>query len=311
MASPHLPSLDQLGIDLDLTFGALQVGTSISMIFLGIATLQTWNYYRNFPDDPIVAKTTVVAVYLADLVHSLLLIHAVYIYTVKSSCNFAALAETVWSLDASVVIVGFIALVVQTYFCMRVLRITESRSLAACCWVLALARMAFTIALTVTIVKNGTLMVVQTHTFKWQVVCILCTGTASDIAIAASVCIGLLRRRSGFTDTDRLVDRLVAYTIGSGLVTSIVAIAEVATYLAMENFVWIAFFTIISKMFSNSLLASLNQRSAHRWGYFHGRHRSTRTTSTVVSFEKVAYTIRSDVELGSSVRTPGKDLYPL
>ena len=97
---------------------------------------------------------------------------------------------------------------------MRVLRITENRFLAGGCWVLALARMAFTISLTTTIVHNGTLAVVQTHTFKWQVVCILCIGTASDIAIAASICIGLLRRRTGFAGTDKLVDRLVAYTIG-------------------------------------------------------------------------------------------------
>lgn len=282
------PASSLAHIDFDLTFGALQIGTSISMLFLGIASLQTWNYFRDFPKDPVVAKCAVLAVYCTDFAHSVLLMHAVYYYTIRSSCNFRDLTLMAWSVEVSTALAGFIALIVQTYFCMRVLRITENRLLAAGCWLLALLRMAFSAGITATMARDGTLAVVHTRTFKWLVVCILGVGTVSDIAIAASICIGLLRRRTGFLESDRLVDRLVAYTIGSGLLTSIVAVLEITMYLSMDNFLWIAFFTIISKMFSNSLLASLNQRSAHRLGTFNiHRQQATKSSGTGVTVDTV------------------------
>jgi hypothetical protein len=96
--------------------------------------------------------------------------------------------------------------------------------------------------------------------FRWTIISTLTIGTASDVCIAACICWGLLSRRSGFAPTDRLIDRLVGFVVGSGLLTSVVAVVEVTLYATRNDFIWLAFFAVLAKLFSNSLLASLNER---------------------------------------------------
>lgn len=102
----------------------------------------------------------------------------------------------------------------QTYYCLRVHRITQNKSIAFTAWVLALARWVFRAAEAGTIVRSGKWDVVMDRNLKWELTASSVVGTASDVAIAAAICIGLLRHRSGFSATDKLVDKLVAYTVG-------------------------------------------------------------------------------------------------
>lgn len=108
-------------------------------------------------------------------------------------------------------------------------RITERRALALGCWCLSLVRLVLNSALAATVVRDGTIEVVESPTFKWLVIAELSIGTASDICIAASICIGLLRRRTGFERSNRLVDRLIAYAISSGALTSLVLVVALIT----------------------------------------------------------------------------------
>ena len=39
------------GIDLDITIGALLIGTFISVALFGFTTLQAYNYYLHYPGD--------------------------------------------------------------------------------------------------------------------------------------------------------------------------------------------------------------------------------------------------------------------
>ncbi|KZV87465.1 hypothetical protein EXIGLDRAFT_201707 [Exidia glandulosa HHB12029] len=253
------------------SFGALEVGTSVAMMFLGIATLQTWNYFRDFPKDPSGVKLLVAAVYLADFIHSILFIHMTYQLTITGFVNLlttgnpAILVQTPWSLQASVMVIAVIIFLVQAYFSLRVLRITQSNILGIGCFVLSVARLGLNVGLEITVVRTPTIAVVETQQFKSLVVSTLTIGTFTDIVVAAAICIALLRRRTGLVTSNHIVDRVVAYTVGSGLATSIVSVVELVTYVTMpRNYVWMVFFSIISKVFSNSLLASLNQRTTHR-----------------------------------------------
>lgn len=270
--------------DFDSSFGALEIGTFVSMFLLGVATLQAWNYFRDFPNDPLSVRIMVASVYAADFLHSMMFAHTVHFYTLSGFDNIANLIKTVWSLEFSLLVEAFIIVTVQSYFGMRVLRVTQSMVLAAGIWILAVVRMAFTISITVLAVNNGTLAVAETAAFKWQAVLELSIAAFTDVCTALALCVGLLLRRTGFERSDRLIDRLVAFTTGSGLLTSFISIAQLVSYLTMRgNFVWIAFFSISSKMFSNSLFASLNQRPANRRVLF---ERSNPTGSTRFTFHR-------------------------
>lgn len=103
----------------------------------------------------------------------------------------------------------------QTYYCMRVKRITESVAISLCCWVLAFARLVLNVIEVATLFRSGKWAVVQTFAIKWQMPSTQIVGAASDLLIAGFICAGLLRRRTGFRSTDKLVDKLVAFSIGT------------------------------------------------------------------------------------------------
>ncbi|KZV95508.1 hypothetical protein EXIGLDRAFT_610535, partial [Exidia glandulosa HHB12029] len=63
----------------------------------------------------------------------------------------------------------------------------------------------------------------------------LCVGAVSDVLIAAFLCTALMRARSGYRSTDKLLDKLVAFTIGSGFLTSIIAICEAITVRTTQH----------------------------------------------------------------------------
>lgn len=219
---------------------------------------------------------------------------------------------------------------------MRVYRVTQSKVLAFGCGFLVAGRLCLNLSLMADVTRDGRLAVTKIPSFKWQAVAEMSSGAVSDICIATCMCIGLLQRRSGFAPTTKLVDRLVAFTIGitfyilslsfthcrrhgladehllhdrvahgeykfesviyntdvSGstsrclqtVCTRALTAARCSTFHV--SVVWIACFGVVSKLFSNSLLASLNQRRFHQTGTF----RTAQTSggaSTHIEFHRV------------------------
>ncbi|KZV79705.1 hypothetical protein EXIGLDRAFT_781950 [Exidia glandulosa HHB12029] len=248
--------------------GALEVGTSFSMLLLGIAILQVWNYYRNFPNDPLPLKVLVALLLSVDMLHSVLFMHLTYHYTINgfvqalSAGDPSLLITTPWSLQAAISVGGAVILLVQLYYCHRIRLVTDNRLLVLACLVVVAARFALNVALTVTSVEHSSITVVTSYTFRWETISTMSVGAASDLFIAACMCIGLHQRRTGFSRSDRLVDRLISYTIASGAATSILSVVMLVIYITMPTtYIWMGFYSVLAKLFSNSLLASLNQRS--------------------------------------------------
>ncbi|KZV85680.1 hypothetical protein EXIGLDRAFT_753194 [Exidia glandulosa HHB12029] len=250
--------------DITLTYGMIELGMALAMFLTGIATLQIWNYLSTYYQDSKLLISTVISVYVMDSVHTAFLLHASFHYLVQSFGDYEALNAVSWSIEACVIMNGFIAFAVQTFYCLRVHRLLKSNTIALLCWLLVVARFVLNFIESGTLVRSGQWKVTETVALKWQLPATLVVGAVSDIAIAASICIGLLRYRSGFSSTNRLVDKLIAYTVGSGLLTAIMAILETILYLSMDNLVFFVPFSAVAKLFNNSLLASLNEREQNR-----------------------------------------------
>jgi len=90
-------------------------------------------------------------------------------------------------------------------------------------------------------------------------------GLAADCSISAILCVFLFGRRTGFEKTDGMVNKVILYTMNTCLLTTAVALTNVITFFLMRsNFIHVAFNMLLCKLFSNSLLASLNRRSTLR-----------------------------------------------
>ncbi|KZV92347.1 hypothetical protein EXIGLDRAFT_769109 [Exidia glandulosa HHB12029] len=223
------------------SLGSIEVGASVSMLFLGVAILQTWNYYRDFPKDPSSLKTLVAVLIILEIVHSILFVHATYHYTIAglvdalSTGDPTFLVTTPWSLQTMVAVEAVTVILVQAYYCHRIFLITSSHIIALSCLLLAITRFGLSIALLVTDIVNPTIAVVHSPTFAWEAITAISVGAFSDLFIAACMCGGLLRRRTGFVGSNRLVDRLVGYILASGVATSIASLAQLIVYFAMPT----------------------------------------------------------------------------
>lgn len=87
------------------------------------------------------------------------------------------------------------------------------------------------------------------------------SNLSADVYVAVVLCYYLWRSRTGVGKTDSLIVTLILYTVNTGLLTALDASAGLITYAAMpNNFIFIAFYLNLSKLFVNSYLASLNAR---------------------------------------------------
>ncbi|KAJ8072538.1 hypothetical protein PM082_016097 [Marasmius tenuissimus] len=106
----------------------------------------------------------------------------------------------------------------------------------------------------------------------------------SDIIVAAALVILLKRSQTEFEDTQSLINKLIVYAINRCILTSVVAVIEIALFLAIPHSLYaFAFDFIIGKLYANSLLAHLNSRKS-----LAKRGTSSGGTFTGTSFEVAA-----------------------
>ncbi|KAF8968561.1 hypothetical protein BDZ97DRAFT_1799051 [Flammula alnicola] len=90
-------------------------------------------------------------------------------------------------------------------------------------------------------------------------------GVVADSLVAISLCVLLFKSRTGLQRTDSILTILMAFSINTGLLTSICALACLITYAIWpQRFIFMGIYFALSKLYVNSLLASLNARGTLR-----------------------------------------------
>jgi len=242
--------------DLSDTLGALEIGIIISLFLFGIVTVQTSVYFDRFQQDPWYIKCLVAFTWCLEIGHTVLISYLIYTTTITWYGKQEKLVKFP-TLNATVLFGAIITLVVQVFFAYRVWKIMNRSFIGVICWVVSFSRFIGAIVACVEVFKAPTIAEFA-HDWRWLLTTILVASASVDVAIAASLCCFLIHHRgSTFDKTTRVLDRLVAWTLQTGLVTSIAAVAMVICLQTMPgNFVWISIYTFLSKLYSNSLLAS-------------------------------------------------------
>ncbi|EDR07339.1 uncharacterized protein LACBIDRAFT_294515 [Laccaria bicolor S238N-H82] len=90
-------------------------------------------------------------------------------------------------------------------------------------------------------------------------------AAAGDILIAGTLCTLLHLSRTGIHRSDTIYTKLIVFSLNTGLLTSLCAVASLVSILAAGNtFIYIAFFFCMGRLYTNSLLATLNARKRIR-----------------------------------------------
>ncbi|KAI0040387.1 hypothetical protein FA95DRAFT_884187 [Auriscalpium vulgare] len=257
--SSALPSLDS-------TMGGLYIGILVSGALWGVTTMQTWHYYREYPQDPWHIKALVAVVFVLDTLHQMLIAHTGYWYLVTHYFEPQFLGRIVWSIAAEVAVAAIVALIVQCFFIKRIWKFSKKNPIiVGIVSVLALSQFLVTVVYLARVFSRDLWTYPKLATIKGLSMSVNATTVAADASIALMLCYLLQSSRTGFRRSDTVINKLILFAANTGLITSMDAVCSLITIAALPNtFIYISFFFAQSRLYSNSLMATLNARNSLR-----------------------------------------------
>ncbi|KAJ3725667.1 hypothetical protein DFJ43DRAFT_574179 [Lentinula guzmanii] len=269
------------------TMGAAFIGMAVAGFLLGLSFLQAYIYFSE-QHDTLVVRSLVGLVVSFDFVHQALISHTVYYYLILNYGDPSALGLVVWSLLAEVIFNGFTAFCVQSFLTWKIWRLSNSNM-----WVTGVVA-ALVLAEFGCVIAFGIIALVRVRTFadlatdlKGLSITVNAIAAAGDVLIAGILTWLLQTSKTGFQRSDTMLNKLTIFAVNTGALTSLFAVASLISILAAPNtFIYITFFFCMGRLYTNSLLASLNARKKIRNG---GDNVHT-TTGHNFSFQSKSFT---------------------
>ncbi|PAV15935.1 hypothetical protein PNOK_0879300 [Pyrrhoderma noxium] len=250
----------------DNTLGALFIAVTFAMALWGIATLQMYWYYDNYIKDPLWIKLFVFLVWALDTAHQALITHAAYVYLVTNFDNPAILTTVIVTLEVMVLVSALVSLLVQGFLLFRVYRLSNKNMYLV--GVLALMSWAQFIAFVYFFYRGvnlGSWLLIPT--INWLTKTANSLSTITDVSISATLIFLLHRSRTGYKRSDSMINRLIVFTVNTGAVTSICALCVIiCVSLSPDSLIYVAFYVCTSRLYTNTLLATLNARRVSSTG---------------------------------------------
>ncbi|KAH9030292.1 hypothetical protein EDB84DRAFT_1562589 [Lactarius hengduanensis] len=256
------PSPDVIKVAAPLLFGPL-----FNWALYGVLCVQIYVYSYNFPGDGRPIRFLVYFVFVLETAQTALTGADIYYWFVDGFGDAERLAHSHFSPIDSPIMTAVISLIVQGYFCFRIW--TLKRSLWLCCAITAAAVTQSTAGMWAGI-KSLTIkgyLVTKTALFLWSI-----PSALADILIAVAMTL-LLRRASNSNFSSFVLIRVVRTTIETNALTASLAITILVLYAIFPN--ELHYMTkVLGKVYSNTLLVSLNNRIYFREHQSSGRGNS-------------------------------------
>jgi len=203
--------------------------------------------------------------WVLDTIHVIFMCHSVYSYTIVEYGNPIATQDGNWSLIASMVMNVVMIILVQSSFTYRVFKLCRrSRRWWVGGYIACLVACHLGFGITTCVFFFIYRRFTSLQSLRHVVVPFAVFYVASDLSISASLSILLYNHRSGFEDTNLVINRLIVFLTNRCMLTCTVAITESIVFMAFPHTLYFfALDFIVGKLYVNSLMAVLNSR-AHR-----------------------------------------------
>ncbi|KAJ6539006.1 hypothetical protein B0H19DRAFT_337450 [Mycena capillaripes] len=246
---------------IDNTMGSALLGCIFAAGLYGVSCVQTWYYFNRYGSTDLwYIKVLVGLVFVCDSIHQALISHTVYWYVITNYSHPEALSNLVWSILLEVLFNGLIGLIVQSFLTMRVWRLSNrNKALTAVTASLVLAEFGCSVAFTIQSLQLRTWK--ELGELKGLSMSVNVLGAASDFFIAMILVYYLRRSRTGFKKSDTMITKLIMFSVSTGLLTSICAVASLVSILVWgQTLIYVAFYFSLGRLYFNSVLATLNAR---------------------------------------------------
>ncbi|KAL5536264.1 hypothetical protein ACEPAF_85 [Sanghuangporus sanghuang] len=245
-------------VNLDNTIGCLFVGS----ILWAASTVQLCVYFdRCSKVDTWRLKTYVAFVWLVDASLQVVTLRASYNYFVRMFGNFIALTHFDKStFPLFTIMSASVNVLVQALVLMRIWHMSKrSKLLTGVTAVLILSQFAVTCAYFAAILPLSDFFQLESA-IKIERATDVTIATV-DTAIGTILAFLLNKSRTGFSSSDSIINRLILYTVASGLLTAADAIITLTVSLVLpRTLLYFLFASIGPKLYVNSMLTLLNSR---------------------------------------------------
>jgi len=249
-------------VSLDNSMGAALIGIIVSAGLWGIICSQTWYYFTNFSGDSVWTKLMVAGLFLLNTAHQAFISNFIYIYLITWYGEGTHLTAVLTSFVVEVPITAVVVFVSQTFMILRISGL--SRMNPAVIGVLLFQAIAAFVVLSIytnEIAHASSLQDVSKLTVLARVHNSICASC--DLSISLAIIWYLQGAKTGFSQSNNVLSRLIIFTINTGLLTSIFAICAVITNIVYPNtLIFLFFFLNIGRLHTNVTLATLNIRKS-------------------------------------------------
>ncbi|KAF8481647.1 hypothetical protein DFH94DRAFT_403233 [Russula ochroleuca] len=247
-------------------------GTLVNWLLLGVLTMQAYVCYICFPRDHWWIKFSAYGLYLVELGQTVLVTDIAWVELCAGWGIISALSKNDWGFSMTPLASGLIACWVQIFFAWRVWTLGHNTFWKSVAVIILVISFAQGCAAVIFGVELNTMRDFNTSSSPAKLVHIhdlfffYLTGSAvADFLIAASMLYFLIstRRKPVWNkETNRRITKLIRSTFETGALCSAVAILDLVVYLRDgRNCVHISILMVLSKLYSNALMASLNSRA--------------------------------------------------
>ncbi|EKM79469.1 hypothetical protein AGABI1DRAFT_114029, partial [Agaricus bisporus var. burnettii JB137-S8] len=247
----------------EIVHGPLFLGTAFNVLLYGISITQTYLYLTSSKEDKWFIKYFVYFLFITDTIHTVFTLVYLYDSLIKNFGNVPYLETANWIFSTDPALTGIIGGAVQAFFSWRVKVLTRNTFLSL--FILFCSVISFFMGLAT---AAAIAFIPKFNEFqRFRIVVILWLGSSciADIVITTTMVLYLRRHRTGFSQTDHQVDRIIRVTMHTGLVTALWALVDLLLYLSSSSGKHLFFNFCLSKLYTNSLMSSLNSRGGWRY----------------------------------------------
>ncbi|KAL5524131.1 hypothetical protein ACEPAG_8304 [Sanghuangporus baumii] len=242
---------------LNSTYGCL----FLTVMLWAVSCIQLWFYIETyFRTDKSWLKIFAVLVWILDTVYLVLVLKFLYIYFVKEFGNVGNLDNLGRDIHGSAPFSPVIVGLVHFFYIMRAFNLSGGNYFLAGALALCSLAQLIVSSIYLHLVYVKPLSSILKFERAMNIIVLF-----TDTVLALSIAYFLWKLHVGFKRTDGVINILVAFTVGSGLIAGVMSIvAFVAAETMPQSFVYLLMDFCISKLYYNCVLASLNARSSLR-----------------------------------------------
>ncbi|KAI0712519.1 hypothetical protein C8Q76DRAFT_488332 [Earliella scabrosa] len=244
-------------------YGPIFIGVVFNIALYGIMITQTYLYFNVYRRDKTWMKLLVFLLFFCDTLNCCFDIAFVYIPLVNNFGNNDAITRATWIFATDPFMTAFIAALVQLFFAWRV-KVLTSNMFAVCVIVFcSIAQLCGGLGTSIAVgmIPEFT----QFQRFQVIVIVWLAFSAVADTLITAALVWHLRKNKTGMVFTDDIINKIIRLTVQTGLITALCAIIDLVLFLASPTGLHLIFNLPLSKLYTNSLMSSLNSRQG--WQY--------------------------------------------